>query len=156
MSRAERLRTLASVASNCAEVEAACMADFQTFEDNRHYWSWGHMALLSVTEKPDGAVVPAGEEGFRAVTEGVPRTFAEALRDAKWGEPARKEFNTLMVTGAICEIDSEVAQEYIKNHGADLVVLFPVYEEKIKDGQTVFKLRLVGDGRTHYHAGSTY
>jgi hypothetical protein len=44
----------------------------------------------------------------------------------------------------------------IREHGADLVVLFPVYESKVKDGQIVYKVRLVGDGRTHYSAGKTY
>ena len=36
------------------------------------------------------------------------------------------------------------------------MILFPVYIEKIKDGQTVYKVRLVGNGKTHYNAGETY
>jgi len=44
----------------------------------------------------------------------------------------------------------------LKFQGADLVLLFPVYEKKVKEGKVVFKVRLVGDGRTHYHAGDTY
>ena len=39
---------------------------------------------------------------------------------------------------------------------ADLMYLFPVYEEKIKDGVLVEKVRLVADGRTHTNPGETY
>jgi hypothetical protein len=86
----------------------------------------------------------------------VPRSFELALRHPLWGEPARKEWNTLISTRAIVQIDRAVADSCIADHNADMVILFPVYEEKIKDGQTVYKVRLVGDGRTHFNAGNTY
>ena len=54
------------------------------------------------------------------------------------------------------QVDKAVATDAIQNHGADLVMLFPVYEEKFKDGQLVSKVRLVADGRTHYNATNTY
>ncbi len=34
----------------------------------------------------------------------------------------------------------------INNHDADLVILFPVYEVKVKNGVTVYKVRLVEQG----------
>jgi hypothetical protein len=90
--------------------------------------------------------------GFKAVT--GPRSFEKALKDPKWGEPSRIERETLR-DGPIVQVDESVAREAIAK-GADLVKLFPGYEEKIKDGKTVYKVRLVGDGRTHYNAGNTY
>ena len=93
--------------------------------------------------------------GYRAVTVGVPKTYAAALVDPVWGEAARKEWDTMIETKALLLVDSQVATESIKQ-GADLVILFPVYEEKEKDNQLVRKVRLVGDGRTHFNAGSTY
>ena len=54
------------------------------------------------------------------------------------------------------EVNAELARATIQSQGADLVLLFPVYEKKVKEGKLVHKVRLVGDGRTHYHAGETY
>jgi len=54
------------------------------------------------------------------------------------------------------EVNAEVARDCIDNHQADLMYLFPVYEEKLKEGEWVYKVRLVADGRTHHHAGETY
>jgi hypothetical protein len=54
------------------------------------------------------------------------------------------------------KVDPEVARRAIHEGQADLMYLFPVYEEKIKEGVLVEKVRLVADGRTHHHAGQTY
>jgi hypothetical protein len=53
-------------------------------------------------------------------------------------------------------IDPNIARDIIKTSTADLVYLFPVYEEKIKEVKLVYKVRLVGDGRTQYFGGDTY
>jgi len=53
-------------------------------------------------------------------------------------------------------VDKQVALDAIRNQGADLVILFPVYEQKIKDGLPVDKVRLVADGRNHLGATNTY
>jgi len=95
------------------------------------------------------------EEGFTAVTKGVPKTFAAALSDHIWGEPARVEWQTLLDTHAIVKVSKEFAESQLQD-GADLVYLFPVYEIKMRDGVEVRKVRLVGDGRTHYSAVNTY
>eukprot|EP01034_Spumella_vulgaris_P022931 gene22931-29109_t len=159
-SREERREQLPAVANFCMDVETACLADSGNFKDQDVFWSWGDMAFVVVREIVDDRAhiteYKMSEDGFTAVTKDVPRTYAEALCHPKWGEPARKEWNTLISTQAIVQVDREVADNCIKNHDADLVILFPVYEEKVKDGITVYKVRLVGDGRTHHNAGNTY
>ena len=46
------------------------------------------------------------EEGYRAVTEGIPKPYTEALSDARWGEPARKEWQTIIDSKAIVKVDN--------------------------------------------------
>ena len=96
------------------------------------------------------------EEGYRAVTEDVPKSFEAALADPKWGVPAQKEINTILSAKTMVEVNADIARDAIKHHHADLMYLFPVYEEKLKEGVLVYKVRLVADGRTHKHAGETY
>lgn len=113
--------------------------------------------LATQCDESGACIVEDDQEiGYKAVTENVPRNFPAALQDPKWGAPARKELNTLFETKAIVQIDRDIALELIKAKEADLVILFPVYEEKIKEGNLVYKVRLVGDGRTHYSALNTY
>lgn len=96
------------------------------------------------------------ESCLRAVTVGVPKSFTAALSDPVWGEAARLEFETVTRgSGAIVEVDQQIARENIKN-GAEVLRMFAVYEEKIKDGKLVRKVRLVADGRRHFKHGPTY
>lgn len=133
----------------------ACYADWSVHEQHDKYYSVVENVFYSVdvSQVSDDNVVYS--EGYRAVTVGIPKNYPDALVDAKWGEAARTEWNTLVETKALLLVNSEFAKEAIRK-GADLVVLFPVYEEKEKEGKLVRKVRLVGDGRTHYTAGSTY
>jgi hypothetical protein len=135
------------------------MADWSTHKSSDIFWSFGGMSFIEISKfdpsvylRPDYVC----EEGYRAVTEGVPRNYEEALQHPLWGPPARIEWDTVVSATAIVEIDRDVAISCIRDHNADLVILFPVYESKIKDGVTVYKVRLVGDGRTHYSAQGTY
>ncbi len=50
------------------------------------------------------------------------------------------------------QIPKELAEDMLHHQGADLVLLFPVYETEIKNGEQVDNVRLVNDGRTHYLA----
>jgi hypothetical protein len=102
------------------------------------------------------AFAEAGEPvgSFRVVTENVPRNFIEALRDKVWGEPARKEME-LLKDKVIMRVSSDEARK-IREAGCDIVRLFPIYEEKLRDGVEVRKVRLVADGRTHTPVGPTY
>jgi hypothetical protein len=96
------------------------------------------------------------EEGFAAVKIGVPRRFDLALKDPVWGEAARSEWDTLTKsTRCIVDVDQEIAKQNIAD-GADCLSLIPVYEEKIKDGKLVRKVRLVANGKYHKQFGSTY
>ena len=96
------------------------------------------------------------EEGYEVVREGVPRKFTKAFSDPVWGEPARVEWGTLTEkTGTLVQVNQDMAKDDIKN-GANVMTLIPVYEIKQKEGKTVYKVRLVGDGRQHTIYGATY
>lgn len=88
------------------------------------------------------------EEGYVAVKEDIPKSYQEALRHPLWKEPAQTEWATLMDTRALVKVDATHAWERIKSKRAQLVILFPVYERKEKDGKLVHKVRLVCDGST--------
>jgi hypothetical protein len=157
------------VQSACEDVgkdEEANFADWSTHFQDDFYFNFDEGKFIQVTG--DVSKVAGGEafaaaelvqgdieEGYAAVTTGVPKTFAAALNDHVWGEPARIEWQTLLDTNAIVKVSKEFAESQLKD-GADLVYLFPVYEVKMREGMEVRKVRLVGDGRTHYSAGNTY
>ena len=104
----------------------------------------------------DDEKITVEEEGFKAVKTNVPKSFMAALNDRLWGDAARKEFDTLFQTKAIVQVEADIAKSAIASGTADLVILFPVYEEKMRDGERVFKVRLVCNGQTQYNHGNTY
>ena len=68
------------------------------------------------------------EDSYRAVTENIPKNFTAALHDPLWGEPARVEFDTIVVdTKAVVEIDRQIARAHIED-GAEVLRIIPVYE----------------------------
>ncbi len=150
--------------------EFAHYADWIEFGMDSWYWSFANNCFYRIApdelrckleaSTSDSAPLWSSditmEEGYKAVKENVPKSFPAALQDPRWGAPARKELNTLFETKAIVEVDPNIAKRVLKSNGADLVILFPVYETKEKEGQQVDKVRLVGDGRTHYSAVHTY
>lgn len=126
------------------------------------YYSYEQDRFIQVTEDVDfeneGVLAEmelCQEFGYRAVTQGVPRTWSEALRHPLWGDAARTEKDTLLERSMVL-VPREVAVQAVTQGGAELVNLFPVFEEKVKEGKTVYKVRLVGDGRQQKHAGATY
>jgi len=126
--------------------------------EGSYFYSMRENAFYCVGSEVESVLFDMGEfveEGYRAVTTGIPKNYILALEDPKWGEPARVEWNTITETKTMVEVDAELAKRNIAA-GADLVVIFPVYEEKEKEGRLVQKVRLVGDGRTHYGAKNTY
>jgi Reverse transcriptase (RNA-dependent DNA polymerase) len=153
--RRERRNSLPAEAHYAEATEFSYFADWTTHKDDNYYWSFCDFKFLTMGSTITSSV-DSSEMGLAAVTENVPRSFSDALKDPLWGDAARTELNTLISTKAIVEIDAELARNTIKSQGADLVLLFPVYEKKVKEGKVVHKVRLVGDGRTHYHAGDTY
>ena len=144
---------------NKEQSEDGFFADWSEFETGDCYYSFAdhsyYVDMSSSTESIDQSKVPVCEDGFKAVKVGVPRNFTAALSDSVWGAPSRDEWSTLVDTRAIVKVSSEFARAEI-DAGADVVYLFPIYEEKMKEGQIVLKVRLVGDGRTQHHATDTY
>lgn len=136
----------------------AYYVDWNNHTDDSIYYSYSTHAYIRISTNnidslPQDYVI---EEGFRVVTEGVPKSFTKALHDPVWGDPARTEMNTLKHhTHSIVEANPEVAKQDIEN-GAELLRFIAIYEEKIKDGVLVRKVRLVLDGRYHTQHGATY
>jgi hypothetical protein len=52
-------------------------------------------------------------------------------------------------------MDTAIARQHIQQ-GAEVLYMIPVYEEKIKEGKLVRKLRLVVNGKHHNKHGSTF
>jgi hypothetical protein len=133
------------------EIYLACYADWSQHKNDTYYYDFLQNTFVSVnpTALPMDCYV-AVEEGYAAVSEGVPKDFQAALAHPLWGDPARDELNKLVSEkGTLVEVDKTIAIE-AKKSGADLVILFPVYEKKIRDGKEVYKVRLVCNGK-HQH-----
>jgi hypothetical protein len=142
------------------------MSVFQEKAGSGYFTDWTNFTGIECyfADLLDGCFIKFGEvpegyqhveiEGFRVVTENVPRNFGEALKSPIWGASARKELNDLLEK-AMIRVPAEVALEAIAN-GSDCLTLFPVFESKIRDGVLVHKVRLVADGRRHETAGPTY
>jgi len=91
---------------------------------------------------------PKSIDAFSVVTKNIPKSFQDALADSKWGDAARAELQIQADTKCIVAMNQEAAAKAIKE-GAKIVILFPIYEEKIKNGILVYKVRLVGNGSHH-------
>ena len=164
--RAERAKkreeNRACIATNLELTEECNFVDWTSHEENKYYLSFSENLFIIIESNSnennfDDIGHSSGEEvSFRAVTENVPKSFTAALQHPEWGEPARAEFGTIMVeTRAVVEIDQTIAIAHIKN-GAEVLRMIAVYEEKIKEGKLVRKVRLVADGRHHHKHGATY
>ena len=83
------------------------------------------------------------DEGYRAVTENVPRSITKALSHPRWGTPTREELSTITErTGTLVPVDTQIALADIKN-GANCLTILLVFEEKVKDGRQVDKVRMM-------------
>jgi hypothetical protein len=131
-----------------------------------YYYSFTHNAYLvfdSSIPLPTGLDTPPANSAdrptldcFRAIKDNVPKSFQKALVDPEWGEPARDEFNIIVQeNSAIVCIDPDLAAQHIRD-GAEVLYMHPVYEEKLKEGKVVRKVRLVINGRNHKKHGDTY
>jgi hypothetical protein len=144
-----------------AALEECCYVDWSKHVDDTYYWCLATGAFLTITDYVAGKheLPPdsdCAEECYRAVTENVPKSFSAALKDPVWAEPARAELAQLTVnTNCIVECDQQIAAENIRA-GAEVLRLLAVYEEKVKEGVLVRKVRLVADGRRHLKHGPTY
>jgi len=133
-----------------------CMfSDWSNHSEHDHYYSFNDHCYYAFSGSGECNVDVCVESGYRIVTEGVPKSIASAYSDPKWGEPARVETSNLFDTKCMVKVDEKIAKQEIRN-GADVVMLFPIYEEKVKEGKLVYKVRLVCNGKTQYNAGPTY
>jgi hypothetical protein len=153
----EEAQCTCAVPEGAAVSECADFADWSTYTSESCYYSFvdSQYYVVSPKEKSQLHTDIVCEEGFKVVTENVPKNYTAALSDNKWGDPARAEWSTLLDSKAMIEVDRSIALAEIRK-GADVVVLFPIYEEKMKEGQLVRKVRLVGNGKTQFNAGPTY
>ena len=151
-------------------IENCCFVDWTTHNEESYYLSLATNTYIVISDgrsshdeirlncnrnEPHDEAVKE-EDSYRAVTENIPKNFTVALHDPLWGVPARVEFDTIVVdTKAVVEIDRQIARAHIEN-GAEVLRIIPVYEEKIKNGQLIRKVRLVADGRFHTKHGQTY
>lgn len=145
---------------DCLHVSAfssTSFTDWSTHKEEDYYVdALGSVVQVSTDEGIPKESPPAGDEiCYRAVKGDVPKTFQLALKDPLWGEAARTEWHTILEQGTLLKIDRELAHELIRD-GADMVVLFPIYEKKIKEGKEVFKVRLVANGKSHHPEDSPY
>jgi hypothetical protein len=142
--------------------------DWQECSSDKYYYAFGFNCYIQIEDKDIQSQDRNGiydvfnrdeDESivcYKAVVKNVPKSYTLALQDPKWGDPARVEIKTLTEeTGCIIEISKELAKQHIEN-GAEVLRLIPVYEEKIKEGKTVYKVRLVADGSRHNKHTSTY
>ena len=148
--------------SSEALVEQCSFVDWSMHTEESYYLSFATNSYIIINnnntvQNETGTVhCETSEDSYKAVTENIPKNFTAALRDPTWGEPARIEFDTIVVdTKAVVEINSDIAKAHIDN-GAEILRMIPVYEEKIKNGKLVRKLRLVADGRNHIKHDNTY
>ena len=121
-------------------------------QDKEYFYDYDHGCVVSIIDVPENCAEVIPEIGYRAVV--GPRSIEAAQRHAKWAVPLENE-KAKLKEESIVLISQELAKSMLKD-GADLVNIFPVYEEKVKEGITVYKVRLVGDGRTHLNPGETY
>mmetsp|Transcript_12480 Transcript_12480/g.17048 ORF Transcript_12480/g.17048 Transcript_12480/m.17048 type:complete len:220 (+) Transcript_12480:1964-2623(+) len=142
------------------EFEESHFVDWSTHDNETYYYSFVYNAYMVIEGQyvidEDEVCSNADEICLRAVTENVPKSFTAALQDPVWGEAARKELHTVTeTTGAMIKIDPSIAKDHIRQ-GADVLRMISVYEEKVKNGELVRKVRLVADGRYHRNHGPTY
>eukprot|EP01037_Dinobryon_pediforme_P021392 gene21392-22250_t len=133
-----------------------------TSDVDLYYFSFADNAYVRIGPDPDQAasnLTPPSTptlDCFRAVRDNVPRTYAQALRDPVWGDAARSEFNTILVeTKSMVRMDPTLAKQHI-HAGAEVLHMHPVYEEKLKEGKLVRKVRLVINGKRQTQHGTTY
>jgi hypothetical protein len=139
-------------------------ADWLTHEENDIYFSFEDLSYYCI----DNVITPEEyeelysatdvqiEEGYKVLKGAVPSSYAKALADPEWGEAAREELQTIFEAKTLVRVSKVIAQEDIDNRRADFVIMFPIYEEKIKEGKIVKKVRLVCNGKNQKLVGNVY
>jgi len=90
-----------------SHVEESCFADWSTFENKNYYLSFMDGAIIQVNSDLPSELEIENVDGYQAVTENVPKSFYEALKDELWGDPARLELSTQRETKALVLTNKE-------------------------------------------------
>jgi hypothetical protein len=104
-------------------------------------------AVSQVDANPARSLDPTSETGFLQLHRDVPKSFPAALRDKRWGPAAQAEWQKMAESRCLVVADTRVAQAAIADGSATLFYLFPIFENKEKEGKNVDAVRLVADGR---------
>lgn len=135
-------------------VEECCFVDWSTHTTESCYLSFATGHFIIIQEDVQHHIDPT-DVSYRAVK--GPPTFAAAMIDPAWREAATKEFGQVIAENTtVVSFDIAEARRLVAAGEAEVLWLIPVYEEKIKDGALVRKVRLVADGRQHTKHGPTY
>lgn len=156
-SRAERMlaKNNALVDNTDSDRESANFADWSNYADGDVHYSFADHSYYVVSSVINADATCFEETGYKVVTTGVPKNFSAGLKDPEWGDPCRVEWSGLMDMKTLVQMQRHIAEEDIRK-GADVVILFPIYEIKMKEGKEVKKVRLVCNGKTQRNAGATY
>lgn len=140
-----------------SQIEESNFVDWSTHYDDDIYFSFSNNCYYTfINHESNNNSEIIIEEGYKAVTEGIPKSLSAAMSHPVWGEAARKEFEVITNgTGAIVKVNQTIARENI-NNGADCLIMLAVYEEKVKDGNTIKKVRMVANGKQHKNYEATY
>ena len=66
---------------------------------------------------------PPSVQGYRAITENVPKIFPQALRDPVWCDLAQLEFETILIsTKSLVRMDNDIARQQIQQ-GAEVLYM---------------------------------
>lgn len=134
-------------------IEECCFVDWSTHTTESCYLSYGTGQFIMISDESTN--IEPTEVCYRAVK--GPATFAAAMTDPNWREAATKEFGQVISeNNTVVSFDVTEARRLVANGDAQVLWLMPVYEEKIKEGVQVRKVRLVADGRQHTKHGPTY
>ncbi len=119
--------------------EQCYFADWSNHTEESIYYSFTEDAYIMIDSDSSIPEAYTEEEAFKAVV--GPRKFDKALGDKDWGDPVRTELETVTTaTRTIVEVDRSIALEHIRN-GAQLLRLIPIYEEMMREGVLVRKVR---------------
>ena len=158
-SRKETSHTVSEILEEIAKARieiANSTLDWVEVQDEEYYFNFSNNMYYNIDIAGNDESKKFVEEGYRAVTENVPRSITKAMSHPRWGEPTREELSTITdKTGTLVPVDTQIALTDIKN-GANCLTILLVFEEKIKEGRLVDKVRMVADGRSHTRVGSTY
>jgi hypothetical protein len=99
---------------NKDHIVEAYFVDWSTHTEDSEYYSYSADVYIKIATAAEDSILTDYiiEEGYKAVTSGVPKTFTAALEDPIWGDAARKEYSTIFEqTRSVIECNQQIAKE---------------------------------------------